>query len=423
MQRYFVDENAFNRLTPATAYVLGFIYADGNVFTRKRGGSVEYRLTIANIDKPLLNQIRTVLRSAHPLGKFKSGVNTCYHLTIGNRPLVESLISLGVTPRKSKTIQWPNLAPDLVPHFVRGYFDGDGWAVTPQAGGRALSIGFVSGSQTFLVRLSRELSGITRFTNSRGKLTGQVEHQSNDSGAAYTLRYTGQDAGAICALMYAHAGDLYMRRKRERYDIWLAAMTESVQWGENDLETMRQCYATTATEELATRLGKSVESILSQARRMRITKSKRGCAVCGKPGHVRTTCPIAGNMPDGRELESHPKQKQKPAAKLTWRKVRAIRRKWAKGNMTGHELANLYQLTPGAISMIVNNKSWHDPTWKNPRTRYSSKPRATLTKSKVNAIRRDYAGGVETMRTIGKRYGVSAAQISRIIRGERWRDS
>ena len=33
---------------------------------------------------------------------------------------------MGCVPRKSLILQFPSLIPALIPHFIRGYFDGDG---------------------------------------------------------------------------------------------------------------------------------------------------------------------------------------------------------------------------------------------------------------------------------------------------------
>ena len=47
-------------------------------------------------------------------------------LNVGSRALTEALIALGITPRKSATVEpWDGPA-DLMPHYWRGLFDGDG---------------------------------------------------------------------------------------------------------------------------------------------------------------------------------------------------------------------------------------------------------------------------------------------------------
>ena len=44
--------------------------------------------------------------------------------------LINTLISYGCTPKKSLTLKFPDISifknMDLIRHFIRGYFDGDG---------------------------------------------------------------------------------------------------------------------------------------------------------------------------------------------------------------------------------------------------------------------------------------------------------
>jgi hypothetical protein len=47
-------------------------------------------------------------------------------LSVGSRRLTKALLALGVTPRKSATIEPWNGAADLMSHYWRGLFDGDG---------------------------------------------------------------------------------------------------------------------------------------------------------------------------------------------------------------------------------------------------------------------------------------------------------
>jgi hypothetical protein len=77
----------------------------------------------------------------HPQGKplykgkarestFKNGqiahTKPNYHLVIENKHIADTLSSYGCTPRKTNTLEFPNINANLIPHFIRGYFDGDG---------------------------------------------------------------------------------------------------------------------------------------------------------------------------------------------------------------------------------------------------------------------------------------------------------
>ena len=126
--RYTVNENYFNIIdTPNKAYILGFIYADGNVFTNNGA----YRLTIGLHPKDvnILKEIKQELDYTGPILMYDDK-ETKALLAINNKKIIEDLITLGVSPRKSLILEFPT--PDIIPynlmsHFVRGYMDGDGY--------------------------------------------------------------------------------------------------------------------------------------------------------------------------------------------------------------------------------------------------------------------------------------------------------
>lgn len=98
------------------AYILGFTYADGNI----------YKTTISwdlKEDKELLIRMNKEMGSNYPISKQKAS----YRLRISNPVVVEDLRVLGIFPNKSKTMVFPGIPNKYFSHFARGFFDGDGW--------------------------------------------------------------------------------------------------------------------------------------------------------------------------------------------------------------------------------------------------------------------------------------------------------
>ena len=116
--------------TEEKAYWLGFIFADGYI------GSTPLR----NNKKSVYNfEISLKLSDTSHLEKFKKFISyekpvvTDDHrcrIMIANKHFWETLNNYGCTPRKSLTLKFPKLeifkSKDLIRHFIRGYFDGDG---------------------------------------------------------------------------------------------------------------------------------------------------------------------------------------------------------------------------------------------------------------------------------------------------------
>src|SRR3989344_938626 len=157
-----INKNFFKKWTPTMAYVLGFIYADGNIIYTKRH---TWFWSLQITDKDILEEIKKTLDSSHVISKKKKIDNQkqSYRLQIGSKEMCEDLIRLGVTERKSKTILLPEIPKKYFPDFLRGYFDGDGgvWVGFKNKQREhkihAISTAFTSGSREFLVVLKEVL--------------------------------------------------------------------------------------------------------------------------------------------------------------------------------------------------------------------------------------------------------------------------
>lgn len=126
---YSVDETYFDNIdTQNKAYVLGLLYADGNV------SKIKYRLQLSlqERDKHILEQIRNDMKSERPLtfrqfNKYNSNRQNHYSLDINCKKIHSSLAQWGIVPKKTHVLKYPNfLQDDMHRHFIRGVLDGDG---------------------------------------------------------------------------------------------------------------------------------------------------------------------------------------------------------------------------------------------------------------------------------------------------------
>jgi hypothetical protein len=111
------DEYLFEVIdTEKKAYWLGFIYADGYVSDNDR-----FELSLALKDFTHLKKLGNLLNKEVKKDHFRC------RLSINNKIFVQQLKTLGVIPRKSLVLEFPKtLEKQYIPHFIRGYFDGDG---------------------------------------------------------------------------------------------------------------------------------------------------------------------------------------------------------------------------------------------------------------------------------------------------------
>ena len=204
------------------AYVLGLIFSDGAIEDVRKSSRTCY-LSITSKDRSLLTQVRKAMSSNHriytrqPLIKtFGDGksylCSKVFYLRIGNKNIFQDLINLGVTPRKSLRMRFPNILDRYLGYFIRGYLDGDGCINTYLPKGRKtpkLSVIFTSGSQKFLLKLSEKISKVIEIN------TAQPINHSN---GAFDIRYCKSESLKILAFIYNSLEKApYLGRKYNKY--------------------------------------------------------------------------------------------------------------------------------------------------------------------------------------------------------------
>lgn len=190
--------------TPEKAYVLGFIYADGC----NTGKSLQ--IGIAATDKEVLEFIREQLGSSDNLRfipKYRPTWSDKYEIRVTSKELSEKLTIVGCPPKKSLTLDFPSWIPDeLMSHFIRGYFDGDGSVWCNKTTGKGWHVNFSSGNLIFLTALHEYL-----------------QKQVNVTGKIYILR-TGysldfsriSDIHLVLSYLYRDS-TFSMKRKMDKY--------------------------------------------------------------------------------------------------------------------------------------------------------------------------------------------------------------
>lgn len=137
MSEYNYNEKYFEKIdTERKAYWLGFLYADGHIepiYRKDRIKAFRIELALSILDKNHLKNFIKDLSSDVLITERKQTLNgkeydSC-RVRINNTKICRDLMVLGCSTKKSLTLEFPNIniVPDeLLSHFIRGYFDGDG---------------------------------------------------------------------------------------------------------------------------------------------------------------------------------------------------------------------------------------------------------------------------------------------------------
>lgn len=215
-RKYAVNETYFDEIdTPNQAYILGFLYADGSNNPDKWTIS----MSLQEEDRDILEKIRSEIASEKPLefldytNKHDGGYTykNQYRLLIFNKHMCETLESIGMVQNKSLKLQFPDIKPELYPHFIRGYFDGDGCihqrVVSDKYRPVTLSIISTESFCKSLVEISKKYLGIKSNYYDVGchnGITKSFAISSQDSVRKF-LDWIYRDA------------DLFLKRKHDRY--------------------------------------------------------------------------------------------------------------------------------------------------------------------------------------------------------------
>jgi hypothetical protein len=159
-RRHACDHHYFDAIdTEAKAYWLGFLMADGCV-----SGTGYVKVGLAAKDRGQLEKLRAALQATYPIGAHtaRSSGKTypVASLILRSDGLAAGLARHGVTPRKTHTATPPALRADLMRHFWRGVFDGDGCICLSGRAWVATLVGSRATTEAFAA-FAREACGTT----------------------------------------------------------------------------------------------------------------------------------------------------------------------------------------------------------------------------------------------------------------------
>ena len=203
-KKHTCNEDIFEKIdNEEKAYWLGFLYADGYV----NNNGIE--LTLSEIDKEHIEKFKNFLNASNNL-KYKEQTKA-YRLSIYSTKIAKDLTNLGCYKNKSLTLQFPTeeqVPKELIHHFMRGYFDGDGCICIPKAKYKPQRHFSVIGTKDFLDKYDEIILNL-----------GVNKTKYSSEGQAYSVKHCGNiQVQKIYDFLYKNA-TIYLDRKYYKFKL------------------------------------------------------------------------------------------------------------------------------------------------------------------------------------------------------------
>lgn len=220
-----INSEYFKKLNTHNAYVLGYLFADGHFKRRKliyesgMKSRIHSSLNLSSIDKELIDKIKLEFgiknRKTRISRENSIHRKTLYTISISNHHFLQYLIKQGmIIGKKSDKIYIPETIIKnklLFFSFFRGFFDGDG-SINSIFYAKYARMGLATVSYKFLIQMKNIMIDFG--------ISSENIKTSNNS-RCLILRFNGkQNIYTLYKLMYKNADNLFLTRKKQRFEEW-----------------------------------------------------------------------------------------------------------------------------------------------------------------------------------------------------------
>lgn len=192
---------------PELSYAIGLLVTDGNLSKDGR------HMIFVSKDIEQINNLNKCLGIKPKLGKTISGYNgkSAHRVQFGGIIFYNFLLSIGLTPAKSKTIGPVDIPAEFFWDYLRGCFDGDGcfysyWDSRWRSS-HMFYIEFISASKKHILWIQNEIKN-------RLNITGHITNDGRET--TLQLKYAKKDSLEIIKKMYYNTKVVCLSRKRDK---------------------------------------------------------------------------------------------------------------------------------------------------------------------------------------------------------------
>ena len=222
--KYDFDQTYFKKIDSVDkAYFFGLLCADGSIGKTKK----EIKISLQEDDKNILELFNKSLKTDKPLRCIKNNSiynrKTQWSLCIEKVKVWKNLLELGMNPNKTEKFEIPlkNIPENLLHHFLRGFFDGDGSITNTKSRTYKYAAFSFSGTKELIEQI-REILNKNIGISINKTISKRYKNKNTNSG--YSILFGGNGISKkFYDYIYKDCGEFYLKRKKLKFEKLLTA--------------------------------------------------------------------------------------------------------------------------------------------------------------------------------------------------------
>lgn len=192
-----IDSNFFSQINAYSAFLLGYIFTDGDLQYNQKYDYYflrlysKYKTNLQMVLKLIKSDAKIQQRKAVMTHAIRQGKISFIH--IADKKFISDLMGLGMIRNKNSSIKFPKIPKEFISHFIRGCWGGNG-SIYYSKEGRAISQ-FTSASREFINRIEKEL-------NDAGLPKRKIYEHKLTKSPSYYFRYSHQNSADLHRYLY-----------------------------------------------------------------------------------------------------------------------------------------------------------------------------------------------------------------------------
>lgn len=260
----FIDFKLFKEFTKESVYILGLLWADGNI-------NLKNKITSINCVEEDIDEVINIFKKtgewiiSPPIKKYHNNkeVKTQKKIWTSTWELCNILKEYGYT---KKSVDSPDFLLSIIPnnlikYWFRGYLDGDGCIrYRENKGSSIVFASSINQNWNFLIKLCQKNNfqyTITKYTNKLG-------------GYSHFVIYKKNDVQNFCKFIYEEFDNIGFSRKYGKFlkIIEYNKNREKKTWSEYEKNWLKNNYNNLSAKECSKHLNKTIYSIYSMIKKL-----------------------------------------------------------------------------------------------------------------------------------------------------------